>query len=133
MYLRPAGVVDTGNKLFTGVVGNGDYDWDWSRIFIHSMTLALNLSPATTTSAMIASTNDTYDCFSPESETPAMKQLQQYQFVCTSKLTLRKESFYNCKQRSNSISTKYGNFLSLKFSHLLPMSLESLINLCFRI
>ncbi len=46
-----AGIVDTGDKLFTDVVDTGDKAL--FQVFIYSMTPAINLSPATRTPAII--------------------------------------------------------------------------------
>jgi hypothetical protein len=46
-----AGINDTGDKLFTGVNDTGDYTL--SRVHINSMTPVINLSPVTTTLAMV--------------------------------------------------------------------------------
>jgi hypothetical protein len=49
-----AGIIDTGDKIFTGVTHTGDQAF--SRIFINSMTLAIDLSPVTTTVSSVSLT-----------------------------------------------------------------------------
>jgi hypothetical protein len=46
-----AGIKDAGDRLFTGVNDTGDYTL--SRVLIDSMTPVINLSPLTTTLAMV--------------------------------------------------------------------------------
>ncbi len=51
----------------------------------------------------------------------------------TSKWTLSKKTLNECKQKPNSISTKYEKTSYLKFFHLSLVSLTAVINLYFRI
>ncbi len=45
------GINNTGDKLFTGINDTGDYTL--TQVLIDSMTLVINLSPVTTTLAMV--------------------------------------------------------------------------------